>query len=146
MVIHYAWCTDVGRDISELCQLPWCSCSINPAGMGTGLAMSTWSRHGATHLIPCESRSTRVCAVPGCMDSHGITWRTTACAWGPCVSQVCTGHTHGPLATWHIACWQVLSMTTRAHAGMIKHEKGMYGSCGSMEAWSDMGPAVCGSM
>ena len=33
------------------------------------------------------------------------------------------------------------SMTTRAHAGMIKHEKGMYGSCGSMEAWSDMGPA-----
>ena len=113
--------------------------SINPAGTGTDLTMSTWSRHGQRSPNASESRSTRVCAIPGCMYTHGITWRTTACAW----VHACLG------CAWpHMGSWPHGKLPVggcfHGHTCPCTHDKawkGMYGSCGSMEAWSDMGPA-----
>ena len=93
----------------------------------------------ATHPIPCESRSTRIYAVPGCMDTHGITWRTTACAW----VHACLG------CTWrHMGPWPHGILPGggcfHGHTCPCTHDiawKRLYGSCGSMTAWSDMGPA-----
>ena len=106
MVIHYAWCTDVGRDISELCQLPWCSSPlIQPAWVQAWPCL-----HG--HVTGNAPNFMRIQVHPGlcCPGLHGFPWdhlEDHCLRVGPCVSQVCMA-THGPLATWDIACWQVL--------------------------------------
>ena len=93
----------------------------------------------ATHPIPCKSRSTWVYAVPGCLDTHGITWRTTACAW----THACLGCAWPHMGPWPHGMLPV-GGCFHGRTCSCTHDlawKRMYGSCGSMKAWSDMGPA-----
>ena len=113
--------------------------SINPAGTGTGLTMSTRSRHGQRTRFHANP------GPPGSMLSR-VAWIHMGSPGGPLLahgSMHVLGVHGGTWAHGHMAYYLVAgaSMATRAHALINIAWKRLYGSCGSMTAWSDMGPA-----
>ena len=92
--------------------------------------------------LSCGSVPTWAHAVPGCVETHGTTWRPIACAWTrarPGCAWLRMGpwpHGKSPVgACFHGRMWP------------CTHDmawKGMYGLCGSMKACShtEMAPAI----
>ena len=70
----------------------------------------------ATHPIPRGFMPTRAHAVPGFMETHETTWRTTACAW----AGACLGRAWPHMGPWHRAQYLLAraSMAACGHALM----------------------------
>ena len=99
----------------------------------------------ATHPITCASVPTWAHAVPRCLETRGTTYRTTAYAW----AHACLGWAWPLMGPWpygmlpvgacfHGRMWPCTH--GMAWQGMYIHT--IYGSCGSIRAWSDTGPAT----